>query len=187
MTGVPGKVKTCALCYITPKAIDQRNQVIIKSYHSAHSLDISDRLVEPFAFDNSYSILQAYEPESEMNKFFKLERIGDLVLLNKKQAFVGRHQKQHMDCFGYAGDQPYHVQLQMSLRAFLLLREEYPSSISYLQADKDNDQYLFDGPVYQLEGIGRFVMGFLDQIRILSADRLKEYIDDKLSDWKLRQ
>lgn len=167
------------------KAIDQKRQVVIKSYHSAHSQEIGDRLVEPFAFDKNYAVIQAYEPVSGKNKFFKLERIGDLSVLNKKQSHIKSHKKQHTDCFGYAGDQVIHVQLKLTLRASLLLREEYPASVSYLC--KDSNKYLFDGPVYQLEGIARFVMGFLDQVEMVSPDKLKVYIKEKITDWLLQQ
>lgn len=168
------------------KAIDQRLQVLLKNYHSAHSQEISDRLIEPFAFDRSYKVVQAYEPASEMTKFFKIERIADVVVIHKKQRHIRQHQEQHLDCFGFSGETRYRVQLEMSLHAFLLLREDYPGSIPYILKDNERDLYIFDGPVYQLEGVGRFILGSLDLIEVKKPDKLKEYIEEKICNWRLR-
>ena len=66
----------------------------------------------------------------------------------------------------------------MSLKAYLLLREEYPKSLPFLQKSEEEDRYFFIGPVNGLKGIGRFVMGLLNEIDILSPNELKQYIHD---------
>ncbi|MGK7397633.1 MAG: helix-turn-helix transcriptional regulator [Candidatus Cyclobacteriaceae bacterium M3_2C_046] len=166
------------------KAIDNRKQVTIKSYHSAHSQQISDRLIEPFAFTENYTVIQAFEPVSAKNKFFKLERIHDLIILDKKQEHLDQHQQQHADCFGFVDAKSYQVVLELNLKAYLALRENYPAAISYLQVNQQ--KYLFDGPVYSLEGVGRFLMGYLDQIRILQPPELINYIQNLLDQWIMR-
>ncbi|HEX5171513.1 MAG TPA: hypothetical protein VFW11_20185 [Cyclobacteriaceae bacterium] len=59
------------------------------------------------------------------------------------------------------------VTLHLSARAYLLLREECPMAIPYLQKVKNNKRYTFTGPVVSYAGIGKFVMGRLDEIEIV--------------------
>lgn len=158
-------------------AIEHRGQVILKSYHSGHSGIIRDRLVEPFDFGPSYETVIAFEPESKLTKHYKIERISSVVELDKDWKFEEKHQTPSSDIFGISGEDMVQIRLSMSLKAYLLLREEYPKSIPYLQkSEEEEDRYYFIGPVNGLKGIGRFVMGLLGEIEIIEPDALKDYI-----------
>lgn len=63
------------------EAIRNRRQVNLLRYYSANSNTISNRLVEPHGFSESFTQLTAYEPESDTVKTFKTQRIDDVAVL----------------------------------------------------------------------------------------------------------
>lgn len=168
-------------------AIEQQQQVILKDYHSANSQDVSDRTVEPFQFGNGYQSLQALDLKDKQCKFFKLERIGEVVLTHKPQKYKKLHTKSNTDVFGISGRKETWVRISLSLRAYVLLREEYPLAMKYVERAGNGEarQYVFNGPVLSFKGIGRFAMGLAEEITIQSPPELKEYIREKLQKQQL--
>ena len=76
--------------------------------------------------------------------------------------------------------------MQLSLRAYVLLREEYPLALPYLEKENDEPKtFTFHGPVLTFKGVGRFVMGLADEVRIVNPKEFKTYIREKLSQQKL--
>jgi predicted DNA-binding transcriptional regulator YafY len=59
-----------------------------------------------------------------------------------------------------------------------LLREEHPLSIPYLE--KRDDFYQFHGPVNNFDGIGRFVLGLIDEIEIVGPDQFREHVSRRI-------
>jgi hypothetical protein len=64
----------------------------------------------------------------------------------------------------------------MSLRASLLLKEEYPMSLPYIKPIPNTNQYQFRAPVHIFKGPGSFVMGFLNEIEVLGSDKFMKYL-----------
>lgn len=159
--------------------IQNEVQIILKSYHSANSSEISDRLVEPLSFQENYTYLQAFEPSSQKVKAFKVERIGDIIILNKRQKYFKTSAVVNIDVFGIAGSEPVEVMLRLSLRAYLLLREEFPKAISYLF--EENENYYFLGPVIGFQGVSRFILGLLDEIEVLRPESLQVHLEQKIN------
>lgn len=159
--------------------IQNEVQVILKSYHSANSGEISDRLVEPLIFSENYTQIKAYEPKSKQLKIFKLERISDIILLAKPQKFKNTNPEEPEDLFGITGFKLEEVVLKLSLRAYLLMREEFPRSIPFLK--EENQEYFFIGTVNGFSGISRFILGLLDEVEICKPDALKEHIFQKIN------
>lgn len=165
------------------EAIRDKNQVILKNYHSAHSNEIRDRLVEPIHFGDNYQSIMALDTTDKICKQFKLDRIGEVIPFNKTFAFEHLHKKNQTDIFGFNGDANTWVTLQLSLRAYLLLREEYPLSLPFLT--KEEDHYLFHGPVANFDGVGRFALGLIDEVKIKSPDSFIDFLRNKLMVQKL--
>lgn len=174
------KARLGALITKINEAIHTQRQVILKQYHSAHSNEIRDRLIEPFDLSENMEDITAFDPDDNSIKHFKLERIGDVYLLNKKQKNIDSHKQSKTDMFGLSGDKEIWIKLKLRLRSYLLLREEYPRAIPYLK--KEEDQYFFSGPVYSFDGIGRFVLGLMDCITILGPGSFKTYIYAKVTE-----
>jgi proteasome accessory factor C len=161
------------------EAIKNKNQIILKNYHSARSNEIRDRLVEPIQFGDNYQSIMALDTQDKTSKQFKLDRIGEVLETGKPFQFEDQHQKTQADIFGFTGDANTWIELNLTLRAYLLLREEFPLSIPY--TEKREAEYHFRAPVANFEGVGRFVMGLLDEIKVVGPDNFKSFLREKLN------
>lgn len=112
------------------QAIANKEQVILKRYHSINSETISDRLVEPFGFTDNYHTVMAFEVASAKNKTYHLDRITAIEFNNRGFTFEVKHEHQIPDAFGFSFQGEKHdVELDLTLKAYLLLKEEYPLTI----------------------------------------------------------
>lgn len=163
------------------EAIEDKKQIILHNYTSAHSSNVKDRLVEPLSFTTNYIQVWAYEISSGMNKLFKLSRIGSVEVLDKEWEFEDKHKEGLMDLFRINSFEQIPVKLKLGLRASSLLVEEYPLAEKYLSAvPEDNTHFILDTYVCGYEGIGRFILGLLDDIEILEGEGLKNYLREKI-------
>lgn len=176
------KLRVARLFRSLSEAIENKRQVVLKSYHSANSQEITDRLIEPFQFGEGFQSVQALDTKDKQCKFFKIERIGDVVTLEKPYKFEKLHEKSSTDMFGISGRKETWVTLHLSLRAYVLLREEYPLALPYLEKSEaqDSGAYVFHGPVLNFKGVGRFVMGLADEVTIEGPADFKAYVKEKL-------
>ncbi len=146
-------------------AIETRRQVVLKNYHSLNSQKISDRFLEPFAFTDNYRALMAYEPASGENKYFNIERITNVELLEVSWMHEEKHTLTKPDAFGFGPtDTVYSLHFEMSLKAYLLLKEEYPLCGPHLTKSIHSDRYELKMEVNSRIPIDRFVLGLKDEI-----------------------
>ena len=159
------------------KAIQNNKQVILKKYESANSKTISDRLVEPIKFTENYTSLAAYEIESGTNKYFNIERIADVKVTTKPFAFKEKHNYNTPDAFGFgATNTTYDIHIRLNLRAYVILKEEYPMVIPFMKAEKKRNTYTLKIKVNDLKPITRFVLGLLDDIEIIGSPQFKTHL-----------
>lgn len=177
------KVRLGGLIDQLATAMKNKSQVVLKNYHSANSSEIKDRLIEPIQFGDNYQTVYGLDTKDKTCKQFKLDRIGNIIEMKESFKFESLHKTNQADIFGFAGDAEVWITLYMSLRAYLLLREDYPLSIPFIE--KREDGYQFHGPVSHFEGVGRFVLGLVDEIEIVKTDTFKEFIKIKLKSQKL--
>lgn len=164
------------------EAIENKKQIILKNYTSAHSKKVSDRIVEPLSFTTNYIQVWAYELSSGKNKLFKLSRIGKVEILDKDWEYEMEHQEGLMDLFRINSFEQIPVKLKLGLRAASLLVEEYPLGEKYLSPlPYDPSYFILDTWVCGYEGIGRFVLGLLDDIEILEGEGLKQFLKERMS------
>jgi proteasome accessory factor C len=50
---------------------------------------------------------------------------------------------------------------------------------------KEEDHYLFHGPVANFEGVGRFTLGLIDEVRIKNPEAFITFIKNKIVNQKL--
>ncbi len=158
-------------------AIKNKEQVILHGYRSSNSDNIRDRLLEPFAFTSNYNYVWCYDIEAKSSKTFKVARIKEVKVTEKKWKYEKLHKKNEIDVFRIGGEKTIAVKFTLSLMAYNLLLEEYPLSEKFLTIDKNN-KYLFDGWVCDYNGIGRFVLGMMDQVDIISPKSFKDYLNN---------
>ena len=142
------------------QAIADKEQVILKRYHSINSETISDRLVEPFGFTDNYHTVMAFEVTSSKNKTYHLDRITAVEFNNRGFMFEDKHEHQIPDAFGFSfkGEQ-HDIELELSLKAYLLLKDEYPLTIPYIKYNPKTDLYELKIQVNDLKPIERFMRG----------------------------
>jgi len=164
---------------ILTDAINSSKQVVLHQYQSAKSNDITDRLIEPFAFTTNYVQIWAYEPETAKNKLFKVSRIGKVERLETPFQYKSKHKMGNMDLFRMSSDKLYPIKIKMSIRAAMLLMEEYPLAEKEMVQTSDNE-WILETKVCSFEGIGRFVIGLCDEIKLLESPQFKRFLSEKV-------
>lgn len=164
------------------EAIAGKLCVTLERYSSSNSGQIADRDVEPFAFTDDGLAVWCYEPIKAENKTFKISRIGNVLVREKKWTWTVKHKVGSQDIFKMTGVKPRRIVLSMTLRAKNCLVEEYPAAGKFLSEDKNSGRWFLDTDIYQMEGAGRFVLGFASEIEIIKGNELKEYIKKYASD-----
>jgi predicted DNA-binding transcriptional regulator YafY len=158
-------------------AMSNHCQVILKDYASANSNTVRDRLVEPFKMEVNYIQAWCYEPESGKNKLFKIARMGGVDPTQQPWQWESCHEAGFIDIFRIHDTNTIRVQLKLNTRAAQLLMEEYPLSENYLtQPDPKGCQWLLDTPVCSMEGVGRFVLGLMDEIEVIGPKEFKRFL-----------
>lgn len=156
------------------EAMDEKMQVKLRNYESGNTESVSDRIIEPIRFSSNYTDVYAYEISSGQTKTFKIARIGSVVLLLTDWEHEDKHEVIEPDCFRMTGKELIPVTLKMSLLAKNLLIEEYPQAMNDLTFE-DGSWWLRTN-VKKIAGVGRFVLGLLDQVKIVDSPQLKSYI-----------
>ena len=161
------------------QAIENKNRVVLKNYSSAHGNDIRDREVEAYAFTTNYVQVWCFCPEENKNKLFKISRIGSVEILPEAWQYEANHQSGYIDVFRMNSNETKLVKLKLGLRAANLLTEEFPLASKYLNKLSDNE-WIFESEVCSYDGVGRFVMGLLDDIEIIETPELQKHISSHL-------
>lgn len=159
------------------EAYEQKKQVVLHNYSSAHGQTVADRRVEPFAFTTNYVEAWCYEPVSGRNKLFKISRIDSVEVTSEDWRQEAMHQQGFTDIFrmsSYNGSK-HPIQLKLNRRAYNLLVEEFPL------AERDTHQisselWILDTEVSNYIGPTRFILGLAADIQIIESSELKEYI-----------
>ena len=157
------------------EAIEGEQQVILHNYRSSHGGVVRDRRVEPFAFTTNYVQVWCYDTESHSCKLFKLSRIGSAEVLDTVWQHKTEHKRDTIDIFRMNGTERHRVRLELGMLAHNLLIEEYPLAEAHL-TPTDKEHWLLDTEVASYAGVARFVVGLLDDIRIVDTPDLERYL-----------
>lgn len=162
------------------EAIKLEQCVVLKNYSSPHSNSRRNRIVEPFLFMNGNREVRCYELESQMNKTFKLSRMEEAVLLDVRWSHKARHKQIYTDVFMFSSEQLIPIHLRLGRLASSLLSEEYPMASRYITEEDDGLHWQLRMNVCSYIGIGRFILGLIDDIDVLGDEGLKVYLKEKI-------
>lgn len=162
-------------------AMKRKKQCVLKGYASAHSDEVRDRLVEPFAFTANMIDVWAWDVENAENRVFKVARVGEVEVLDADWAFAGEHKALEPDVFRMTGELSEKIVLQLDTRAKSLLLEEYPLAEKELR--REEGKWVLRTVVHSLEGAGRFVIGLAADVKILEGERLRMYVREYWEKW----
>ena len=168
------------------EAIENRRQVVLVDYASSHAGVTRNRIVEPFGFTTNYVQLWCYEPESSMNKLFKVARIGSVDVLETPWQCAERHERGFIDVFRMTGFEQHHVVVKLGMLARNLLIEEYPLAERDIKP-LDATHWLLDTMVCNYVGVGRFVMGLLDDVEIVASPDFEAYIGNIIDKYRAQR
>lgn len=160
------------------KAINENKQVVLKKYQSANSNTITDRLVEPISFTDNYTSLCAFEVETAKNKYFNIERITEVEVLQKQNEFEGQHQLDTPDAFGFTAlnGLPFDIDIRLNLRAFVILKQEYPMVVPFVKQEAKTSYYRLKTSINNPKPVVRFILGLLDDVEIMGSNEFKDYL-----------
>lgn len=164
-------------------SIANHKKVVLKQYHSVNSNNISDRLVEPIQFTESYYAICAFEIQSQHNKYFNLERIIDVEILETEQEFDHLHLIEKTDVFGFTerNGEKFEVELTLSLRAFILFKEANAGLEKYITKIENTAHYLMKITVNNPKPIVSLIKGFKDELEIKGSKSFIAYLKEDKS------
>ena len=160
------------------EAIEEHRQVVLHDYSSSHTGSKRNRQVEPIAFTTNYVQIWCYDLSDGKTKLFNTARIGSVEMLDSEWEHEAEHRCGYIDIFRNMGFEQMRVQLRLGVMAHNLLIEEYPLSERDL-TQLDDTHWLLDTMVCNYAGVGRFVMGLIEDIEIVDSPDFVAYLRTK--------
>lgn len=160
------------------EAIEEHRQVVLHDYSSSHTGSKRNRQVEPIAFTTNYVQIWCYDLSDGKTKLFNTARIGSVEMLDSEWEHEAEHRCGYIDIFRNMGFEQMRVQLRLGVMAHNLLIEEYPLSERDL-TQLDDTHWLLDTQVCNYAGVGRFVMGLIEDIEIVGSPDFVDYLRTK--------
>jgi predicted DNA-binding transcriptional regulator YafY len=149
------------------EALEAKCQLLLVKYQSASTESVSDRLVEPVGFTTNYQYLCAYEVESKLNKYFKIDRIGAIEILSEMVKFQKEHKLLDHDVFGFnESGERFYVKLKLSMRAKLFLKDDYPATTEFLKEQSDGS-WLLEVEVNSMDPVERIVRSMPGEVELI--------------------
>ena len=161
-------------------SISENKRILLKGYHSLNTQKISDRIIEPITLTDNYNSVCGFEVETQLNKYYNLERITEVIQLEERQQFHQFHQMDEMDVFGFSekNGQKFSVELLVSLRAYILLKEQYPKIESYITKEINTEKYRVRTDINNPKPIIRFILGLKDDIEVIGSESFLKHISE---------
>jgi predicted DNA-binding transcriptional regulator YafY len=161
-------------------SISENKRIVLKGYHSLNTQKISDRIIEPITLTDNYNSVCGFEIETQLNKYYNLERITEVIQLEEERQFHQLHQMDEMDVFGFSekNGQKFTIELLVSLRAYILLKEQYPKIESYITKEINSEKYRVKIDVNNPKPITRFILGLKEDIEVVGSESFFKLISE---------
>lgn len=166
------------------KAQQQRKQILLINYASGNSQTVRNRMVEPFEFKDDFNLIWAFDTLLKQNRQFKICRIEDVQETLITWENERSHHSKPVDVFRNTGDLNKRIEFIMNLKARNLLIEEYPLSERYLEKLGSN-QFRLNIQVAKYEGPGRFVLGLIEDIKVIGDEGFLDYLKAKINKFQI--
>ncbi len=165
-------------------SISGNKRILLKGYHSINTQVISDRIIEPICLTDNYNSICGFEVETKLNKYYNLERINEVVILDESQEFYKFHQLDELDVFGFSqrNGEKFKVELSLSLLSYILLKEEYPKIEKHIKRELKSEKYILNVEVNNPKPITRFIYGLKDEIEVLGSKSFIKHLNKLKND-----
>jgi len=166
------------------QSIEYQLAVTLINYQSTSEGSATrDRTVLPLHFDENKLSITAYDFEKKMLRVFKLARIGQIEPVTIDNTEIMIKDIPILDTFGFAGSLDFEIRILLTKRSAAILAEEFPSvRQSVLENTDSNFPFTFSTKVCGYEGIGRFVLGLLTEIKVVDDEGFKKYLTKKIKE-----
>lgn len=161
-------------------SISENKRIQLKGYHSLNTQKISDRIIEPITLTDNYNSVCGFEVETQINKYYNLERITEVIQLEEEQQFHQLHHLDEMDVFGFSekNGQKFSVELLVSLRAYILLKEQYPKIENHITKEINSEKYRVKIDVNNPKPITRFILGLKEDIEVIGSKSFLKHLSE---------
>lgn len=147
------------------EAIQKKKQIELYHYHSASSESISNRIVEPIRFTPDLQCIAAYEIKSKKTKYFHLNRMESVHILPQSYQHEQNHRFVSPDIFGFnETGLEIDIDLVLTFKAHLWIREAYPASIPFLQEIKKGKYFRLKAVIHDERPLRRLMEGLPNDI-----------------------
>lgn len=165
---------------IISQSMRKKQQVLIHDYRSSNSNSIRNRKVEIFDFLPDYTAVWLFEPEDACCKQYKIARMTQVQLLSYPWQWESRHHVPFIDAFRTSGSKPIDtIELFCNLRAYNLLIEGYPLAAEFITVE--SGRYRLKAPVATFEGVGRFVLGLVEEVEVIGSEKFKTFLKKRVT------
>ena len=182
MTELPYLQRCVANVDLLVKACGQQRKVRLKNYASNERNRLCERIIEPYDFPFYYNFMWAYDCEMKRNVLLRISRIEEVQILDKYWTSNEQHRRQNMDAWGCYGHLAHPITLRLTLKVKNLMEEAYPMSMLDIKPDttsKHGRQWILKTRVCNYKGVGRFILGMMDEVEILEGEGLKKWIKER--------
>ncbi len=164
------------------ESIEHKIVVILKDYQSTTiGSKIRNRKVLPLYFDDMRMAVTAYDFDKAEPRIFKVARMTNIVPVTEQTTLDLPMEMPIVDTFGYAGKMAFEVSILLTKRAHAILTEEFIMSGNHITSSIDtNYPYFYKSRVCGYEGIGRFVLGLMTEIKVVGDEGFKGYLRGKI-------
>ncbi|HRG40264.1 MAG TPA: HTH domain-containing protein [Saprospiraceae bacterium] len=142
-----------------------------------------NRHVLPIYFDEMKMNFTAFDLEKGQVQIYKVARMKDIQAANDVKYKIIPENLPMVDAFGFAGNMSFEVNVLLSKRAAAILTEEF-TLIGQDITNNINEKFPYQlrSKVCGYEGVGRFVLGMLTEIKVVGDDGFKDYLKKKIAE-----
>lgn len=169
------------------KAKLDKQKVKLINYRSTNSKKAKDRTVEVFHISAKDDTIQAFDPEHNETRIFRISRFERLEQLDDDWENEGKHHVQYPDIFNIVDKQTKRVHIKFDIAALNALLDRYPLAKAYISpsADEQNAHELECNINAKFVGLINFLLGNHDHIiEIMEPQELVDTLNEKIKNMR---
>ncbi len=145
---------------VLQQAIKARRCVVLERYRSLSSNATRNREVEAFHYNPGEDIMQAFDPERDEVRVFRISRCERVHLSETPWQHESRHQILATDPFRVADPEQVMAHLTLTTGGYNLMIEQFPLTRAWLQPAAEPEQYDLQCHVnHRFLGLSNFILG----------------------------
>ncbi|MEZ4912092.1 MAG: WYL domain-containing protein [Saprospiraceae bacterium] len=164
------------------EAIKMGNPLKIKRYKSTNPMSPEkDRYALPLKLEEKNEACTCLDIETKEIRIYKTSRMQDVEIIPRQDIKLPDIIPE-VDVFGIAGKMEYKITLALTKRSSAILTEEFGVDPRDIEENSHSEfEKIIKIRVCGYEGVGRFVLGMLTEIKVVGDDGFKNYLKKKIA------